>query len=54
MTVQLESMGVKVPGHVVRKRDGDDTVLILNREQAASLYHSLNTVLGLFESIPAE
>lgn len=50
MTVRIETMGVLVPGHVVRKRDGDDTVLTLTREQASSLYESLDTVVKLFEA----
>lgn len=50
MAVRIETIGVLVPGHVVRKRDGDDTVLTLDGGQARSLYESLGTVVGMFEN----
>lgn len=49
MAVTVQSIGVVVPGHITRKRDGDDTVLTLDGKQARSLYESLGTVVGMFE-----
>lgn len=54
MAVRIETIGVLVPGHVVRKRDGEDTVLTLNGDQARSLYESLGTVNNMFDSVRAE
>lgn len=51
MAVTIESIGVVVPGHVVRKRDGDDTVLVMTGEQVRSLYESLGTVISLYENV---
>lgn len=51
VAVRIETMGVLVPGHVVRKREGDDTVLSLTGEQARSLHDSLGTVVDLFASV---
>lgn len=53
MAVRIESIGVVVPGHVVRKRDGENTVLTLDSEQARSLYDSLGTVVNMFSGEPA-
>lgn len=53
MTVRIETMGVLVPGHVVRRRDGDDTVLTLTRDQAEALYTSLDTVVKMFQAAQA-
>lgn len=51
MSVSIETIGVLVPGTVVRKRDGEDTVLTLTGDQARSLYESLGTVVSLFEAV---
>ena len=49
MSVKIESLGVVVPGQVVRKFDGTDTTLTITAEQAKSLYDSLGLVVKFFD-----
>lgn len=50
MTVKIKSLGVEVPGQVVRKFDGTDTTLVLDEDQARLLYDELGTVMAFFDA----
>jgi hypothetical protein len=49
MSVQVDTLSITVPGHVVRKNsEGSDTVLVLTGAQAAYVFESLSEVSSLF------
>ena len=49
MTVKIESLGVVIPGQVVRKFDGTNTTLTITAEQAKALFVALSTVNEFFD-----
>jgi hypothetical protein len=49
LSVRIESMGVVVPGQIVRKYDRTNTTLTITAEQARHLHASLATVIQFFE-----
>lgn len=50
MAVKIKSLGVEVPGQVVRKFADGVTTLILNEEQVRVLHDGLGTVVGFFDA----
>jgi hypothetical protein len=49
VSVQVDTLSITVPGHVVRKNTGGaDTTLVLTGEQAAYVFESLWEVSSLF------
>lgn len=49
MSVQVDTLSLTIPGHVVRKNtEGDSTTLVLTAAQAAFVYESLGRVSPLF------
>jgi len=49
MSVQIDTLSITVPGHVVRKNsEGSDSVLIFTGEQARYVYESLGKFTDLF------
>jgi len=49
MAVEIKTLGVTVPGNVVRKFNGTETTLVIGAEQARVLYEALGTVVQFFE-----
>jgi hypothetical protein len=54
MGVQIDKMGVTVTGQIVRKRDGDKTVLIVDEAQARELHAGTSTALAFFDQQAAQ
>lgn len=52
MAINIETLGVTIPGNVTRKRDDDkdSTTFVLNKDQARALYGELGPVLEFFDS----
>ncbi len=50
MTVTIKTLGVEVPGHIVKKFDGKSTTLLLDEAQARLLHEELGTVVAFFDS----
>jgi hypothetical protein len=49
LSLRIESMGVVVPGQIVRKYDGTSTTLTITAELARHLHASVPTVIQFFE-----
>jgi hypothetical protein len=52
MSVQIKSVDLVVPGHVVRKLSGNDTVLTLTGEQVVAIFESTAKIADLFPQSP--
>jgi hypothetical protein len=50
MAVKINSFGVEVPGAVVRKFDGDTTVLTFDAEQARIVHEATGAVLDFLDA----
>lgn len=50
MSVKIKTLGVELPGRVLRTFDGDNTTLVLDEAQARLLHEELTTVVGFFDN----
>jgi hypothetical protein len=50
VTVKIKTLGVEVPGRVVRNFENDTTTLLFNEEQVRLLHEELGTVVRFFDA----